>query len=193
MNSGYATLMEQCWYCNTEVLIGKLVPVPLGPPQIPHGLAWDWTRASSVGGRRLFMLRAIGYFVLLYLKVDFHKHVARLLYTQMRTDLFVDVMSLLGPSCLPLTIPYPLHAENECNSSKVSAAARSNSKSTDSWVGIARGRHHQRHLAVGVHSLIKPIKPSHFRAAVSNPVSEGFEKCHKLKKREARGDGSWGE
>jgi len=80
---------------------------------------------------------AIGYFVLLYFQVDFYKHAAGVLYTQMRTDLFVHVMSLLDPSCLPLTIPYPLHAENECNSSKVSAAAsaaaaRSNSKSTDS-------------------------------------------------------------
>jgi len=182
--------MEQCWYCNTKVLRSKLVPVPFGPSQIPHGLAWNWTRASSVGGRRLSMLRPIGYFVLLYFQVDFYKRAAGVLYTQMRTDLFVHVMSLLCPSCLPLAIPYPLHAENECNSTKVSAsaaAARSNSKSTDSWVGIARGRHHQRHLAVGVHSLIKPIKPSHFRAAVSNPVSEGFEKCHKLKKSEGWG------
>jgi hypothetical protein len=126
----------------------------------------------------------------------FNSIVASVFYTHMRSDLFVRVTSLLDTSCLPLTIPYPQHAENECNSSKVSAAAaaaRSNSKSTDSWVGIARGRHHQRHLAVGVHSLIKPIKPSHFRAAVSNPVSEGFEKCHKLKKRGVegvKGDGS---
>lgn len=81
------------------------------------------------------MLRPIGYFVLLYFEVDFYKHAAGVLYTQMWTDLFVHVMSLLDPSCLPLTIPYPLHAENECNSTKVSAsaaAAGSNSKSTDS-------------------------------------------------------------
>jgi hypothetical protein len=31
----------------------KPVPVPLCPPQIPHGLTRDWTRASAVGGRRL--------------------------------------------------------------------------------------------------------------------------------------------
>jgi hypothetical protein len=31
----------------------KPVPVPLCPPQIPHGLTRDRTRASEVGGRRL--------------------------------------------------------------------------------------------------------------------------------------------
>jgi hypothetical protein len=31
----------------------KLVPEPLCPPQIPHGLTRDRTRASAVGGRRL--------------------------------------------------------------------------------------------------------------------------------------------
>jgi hypothetical protein len=31
----------------------KPVPGPLCPPQIPHGLAWDRTRASAVRGRRL--------------------------------------------------------------------------------------------------------------------------------------------
>jgi hypothetical protein len=31
----------------------KLVPVPLYPPQIPHGLTRDRTRASAVRGRRL--------------------------------------------------------------------------------------------------------------------------------------------
>jgi hypothetical protein len=28
----------------------KLVTVPLCPPQIPHGLAWDGTGASAVRG-----------------------------------------------------------------------------------------------------------------------------------------------
>ena len=37
----------------TEVLGEKPVPVPLYPPQIPHELARDRTRASAVGGRRL--------------------------------------------------------------------------------------------------------------------------------------------
>jgi hypothetical protein len=32
---------------------GKPVPVPLFSPQIPHGLTWDWTRASAVRCRRL--------------------------------------------------------------------------------------------------------------------------------------------
>jgi hypothetical protein len=31
----------------------KPFPVPLCPPQIPHGLTWDRTRASAVEGRRL--------------------------------------------------------------------------------------------------------------------------------------------
>ena len=36
----------------TEV-IGRLVPMPLWPPQIPHGLAWDWIRQFAVRGHRL--------------------------------------------------------------------------------------------------------------------------------------------
>jgi hypothetical protein len=31
----------------------KPVPGPLCPPQTPHGLTWDRTRASAVKGRRL--------------------------------------------------------------------------------------------------------------------------------------------
>jgi hypothetical protein len=34
----------------TEELGEKPVPVPLRPPQIPHGLTWDRTPASAVGG-----------------------------------------------------------------------------------------------------------------------------------------------
>jgi hypothetical protein len=41
------------WQGKTEVLGEKPVPVPLCPPQIPHGLTRDRTRASAVGGRRL--------------------------------------------------------------------------------------------------------------------------------------------
>jgi hypothetical protein len=38
----------------TEVLGGeKPDPVPLWPPKGPHGVTWDWTRASAVGGQRL--------------------------------------------------------------------------------------------------------------------------------------------
>jgi hypothetical protein len=29
------------------------IPVPLYPPQIPHDLTWDWTRAAAVGSRQL--------------------------------------------------------------------------------------------------------------------------------------------
>jgi hypothetical protein len=35
----------------TEVLEEKLAPIPLSPPQIPYGLAWDITRTSTVKGR----------------------------------------------------------------------------------------------------------------------------------------------
>jgi hypothetical protein len=45
--------VEWNWQGKTEVLEEKLVPVPLCPPQIPHGLTRDRTRASAVGGRRL--------------------------------------------------------------------------------------------------------------------------------------------
>jgi hypothetical protein len=37
----------------TEELGDKPVPVPLYPPQIPHGLTWARTRASAVRSRRL--------------------------------------------------------------------------------------------------------------------------------------------
>jgi hypothetical protein len=45
--------VEWNWQEKTEVLGEKPVPVPLRPPQIPHGLTWDRTRASAVGGRWL--------------------------------------------------------------------------------------------------------------------------------------------
>jgi hypothetical protein len=37
----------------TEVLREKPVPVPLCPPQIPHGLTQDQSPASEVGGWKL--------------------------------------------------------------------------------------------------------------------------------------------
>jgi hypothetical protein len=46
-------LVEWNWQGKTEVLGENPVPVPLCPPQIPHGLTWNWTRASAVRGRRL--------------------------------------------------------------------------------------------------------------------------------------------
>jgi hypothetical protein len=45
--------VEWNWQGKTEVLGEKPVSVPLCPPQIPHGLTRDRTRASAVGGRRL--------------------------------------------------------------------------------------------------------------------------------------------
>jgi hypothetical protein len=45
--------VEWNWQGKTELLGEKPVPVPLCPPQIPHGLTQDRTRASAIGGRRL--------------------------------------------------------------------------------------------------------------------------------------------
>jgi hypothetical protein len=45
--------VEWNWQGKTEVLGEKPVPVPLCPPQIPHRLTRDRTRAFAVGGRRL--------------------------------------------------------------------------------------------------------------------------------------------
>jgi hypothetical protein len=45
--------VEWYWQEKTEELGEKPVPVPLCPPQIPHGLTWERTRASAVRGRRL--------------------------------------------------------------------------------------------------------------------------------------------
>jgi hypothetical protein len=47
------TPVEWNWQGKTEVLGEKPVPVPLCPPQIPHGLTRDRTQASTVRGRRL--------------------------------------------------------------------------------------------------------------------------------------------
>ena len=44
--------MEQ-WWNDTAVLGEKPVTVSLFPPQIPHGLALDWTHACTVTGWRL--------------------------------------------------------------------------------------------------------------------------------------------
>ena len=45
--------VEWNWQGKPEVLGENPVPVPLCPPQIPHGLTRDRTRASAVRGRRL--------------------------------------------------------------------------------------------------------------------------------------------
>jgi hypothetical protein len=45
--------VEWYWQGKTEELGEKPVPVPLCPPQIPHGLTQAWTRASAVRGRWL--------------------------------------------------------------------------------------------------------------------------------------------
>jgi hypothetical protein len=45
--------VEWNWQGKTEIFERKPVPVPLCPPQIPHGLTRNRTRASAVRGRRL--------------------------------------------------------------------------------------------------------------------------------------------
>ena len=45
--------VEWYWQGKTKVLGEEPVPVPHCPPQIPHGLTWDRTRTSAVGGWRL--------------------------------------------------------------------------------------------------------------------------------------------
>jgi hypothetical protein len=45
--------MEWNWQGKTEVLGEKLVPVPLCPPQIPHGPIRNRTWVSAVSGRRI--------------------------------------------------------------------------------------------------------------------------------------------
>jgi hypothetical protein len=56
-NDSFFRVMEHRWNeidrGKTEVLGEKPVPVPLCPPQIPHGLTRDRARASAVRGRRL--------------------------------------------------------------------------------------------------------------------------------------------
>jgi hypothetical protein len=39
--------VEWFWQGKSEVLGEEPVPVPPCPPQIPHGLVWDWNRASQ--------------------------------------------------------------------------------------------------------------------------------------------------
>jgi hypothetical protein len=43
----FQALLEWNWQGKTEVFGGKPVPVPLCPPQIPHGLTRDLTRTSA--------------------------------------------------------------------------------------------------------------------------------------------------
>jgi hypothetical protein len=45
--------VEWYWEGKIEGLGGKPVPVPVSPPQIPHGLTWARTRASAVRSRPL--------------------------------------------------------------------------------------------------------------------------------------------
>ena len=52
MNEHGATV-KLYWQVKTEVLVEKYVSLSFCPSQIPHGLVWNWKRASAVRGRRL--------------------------------------------------------------------------------------------------------------------------------------------
>jgi hypothetical protein len=47
--------VEWYWQGKTEGLWEKPVPVPLCPPQIPHGLTWAWTWTFTVRDQQLTM------------------------------------------------------------------------------------------------------------------------------------------
>jgi hypothetical protein len=51
--------------------------VPLCPPQIPHDLTWDWTRATAVGSQWLiaWVMKTILYSVSVY--VSWGKNVSK--------------------------------------------------------------------------------------------------------------------
>jgi hypothetical protein len=49
----WRAMVEWYWQDKIEELGEKPVPVPLCPPQIPHGMTWVRTGASGVRGRRL--------------------------------------------------------------------------------------------------------------------------------------------
>jgi hypothetical protein len=51
--SEYGAWVKWQWQGKPEGLGGKPVPVPLCPPQIPHGLPWERTRAAAVRRRQL--------------------------------------------------------------------------------------------------------------------------------------------
>jgi hypothetical protein len=48
----YGAFGEWYWQGKAEVLGETPVPVSLGPPQTPHGMTWDWNRASAVRVRQ---------------------------------------------------------------------------------------------------------------------------------------------
>jgi hypothetical protein len=46
----YEALLGLYWQRKAEILEEKSGPVPLCPPQIPRGIYWDETRASTATG-----------------------------------------------------------------------------------------------------------------------------------------------
>jgi len=44
----YGALLECYWQWQTELFGDKPVPVPLGSPQISHGMMWDGNSFSAV-------------------------------------------------------------------------------------------------------------------------------------------------
>jgi hypothetical protein len=58
----HGRLREWRWQGTADVLGEKPVRVRLSLPQIPHGLAYDWTRVSAVTLRHLSLVLSIPYF-----------------------------------------------------------------------------------------------------------------------------------
>jgi hypothetical protein len=49
----WRAMVERNWQAKKQRTWKKPVPVPLCPPQIQHGLTWEWTQVSMVRGWRL--------------------------------------------------------------------------------------------------------------------------------------------
>jgi len=49
----YGAHVESWWQGKTKVLGENTVPVQLSPPQMSHGLIWDWTLPTKVRSWRL--------------------------------------------------------------------------------------------------------------------------------------------
>jgi len=46
-------MKKQHWWDHIGIICEKPVPVPPSPPRIADNLAWDWTPASMIPGRRV--------------------------------------------------------------------------------------------------------------------------------------------
>jgi hypothetical protein len=95
---------EWNWQGKTEVLGEKPVTVPLCPPQIPHGLSRDRTRASAMWGRLLTawaMTRPdtrVGESMYIGMSSDICRHLSETEGRYRRKYVYVEATWLLTPS-----------------------------------------------------------------------------------------------